>query len=122
MYEAQRQWGQWQEKAQREGDVPKQTRGWNDAKGVTVAQRSKEESSDYRYFPDPDLVPVRLTDEQIDQVRSELGELPAATRQRLAAEFELSAYDADVIVNQGQEVVDYFERAARYCQGRQAGE
>ena len=60
VYEAQRQWNEWQKTGQQAGDAPKQTRGWNDTKEITVAQRSKEESSDYRYFPDPDLVPVRV--------------------------------------------------------------
>jgi aspartyl-tRNA(Asn)/glutamyl-tRNA(Gln) amidotransferase subunit B len=107
-YEARRQWDVWQEKRQKLGDVPKQTRGWDDAAGVTRGQRSKEESSDYRYFPDPDLVPVAVTQDEIDAVRVSLGELPAALRKRLETEFALSAYDADVLVNQSRPVVDYF--------------
>ena len=107
-YEAQRQWRVWQETQQRLGDVPKQTRGWDDAAGVTRGQRSKEESSDYRYFPDPDLVPVTVTPAEVDELRQSLGELPAALRQRLETEYALSAYDADVLVNQGRPVVDYF--------------
>ena len=59
-YEAERQWREWQETGRKLGDAPKQTRGWDDAAGVTRGQRSKEESSDYRYFPDPDLVPVTV--------------------------------------------------------------
>jgi aspartyl-tRNA(Asn)/glutamyl-tRNA(Gln) amidotransferase subunit B len=107
-YEAQRQYREWQETGRRLGESPKQTRGWDDAAGVTRGQRSKEESSDYRYFPDPDLVPVTVTREKVDQVRSSLGELPAALRQRLEADYSLSSYDADVLVNQGQPVVEYF--------------
>jgi aspartyl-tRNA(Asn)/glutamyl-tRNA(Gln) amidotransferase subunit B len=90
------------------GEVPKQTRGWDDVAGVTRGQRSKEESSDYRYFPDPDLVPVATTPEELDAIRTSLGELPAALRRRLETDFGLSAYDADVLVNQGRPVVDYF--------------
>ncbi len=83
IYESQRQYAQWQQTGQKIGDAPKQTRGWDDAAGVTVAQREKEESSDYRYFPDPDLVPVHITQEQLQSQRAELGELPAASLRRL---------------------------------------
>jgi aspartyl-tRNA(Asn)/glutamyl-tRNA(Gln) amidotransferase subunit B len=107
-YEARRQWDVWQETRQKLGDVPKQTRGWDDAAGVTRGQRSKEESSDYRYFPDPDLVPVTTTSAEVDAVRQSLGELPAALRGRLENDFKLSPYDADVLVNQSRAVVDYF--------------
>ena len=90
------------------GDAPKQTRGWDDAAGVTRGQRSKEESSDYRYFPDPDLVPVTVTPAEVGAVRAELGELPARCGGGCESEFGLSHYDADVLVNQGRPVVDYF--------------
>ncbi len=114
-YEAARQYTEWQETGRRLGDAPKQTRGWDDAAGVTRAQRSKEESSDYRYFPDPDLVPVVTTDAEVSTVRESLGELPAATRERLSNAYGLNAYDADVLVNQGAELVEYFESAAAGC-------
>ncbi|MCI0335454.1 MAG: Asp-tRNA(Asn)/Glu-tRNA(Gln) amidotransferase subunit GatB [Planctomycetes bacterium] len=107
-YEADRQWQVWQETHQRLGDAPKQTRGWDDAAGVTRSQRSKEESSDYRYFPDPDLAPVTVTPEELAEVGRSLGELPATLRSRMETDFALSAYDADVLVNQGRPVVDYF--------------
>ena len=92
------------------GQAPKQTRGWDDDAGVTVAQREKEESSDYRYFPDPDLVPLRIAPERLARIRGELGALPAALRERLRSTHGLKPYDADVIVSQGREVVEYFER------------
>jgi aspartyl-tRNA(Asn)/glutamyl-tRNA(Gln) amidotransferase subunit B len=107
-YEAQRQWRAWQETHQRLGDVPKQTRGWDDVAGVTRGQRSKEESSDYRYFPEPDLVPVTVTKAEVDEIKQSLGELPATLRRRLEREYALSAYDADVLVNQGRPLVAYF--------------
>ena len=107
-YEAARQWQEWQETRRRLGDSPKQTRGWDDAAGVTRAQRSKEESSDYRYFPDPDLAPVTVRQEEIAEIRDSLGELPAALRRRLETDYGLSGYDADVLVNQGRPVIDYF--------------
>jgi len=109
-YEAQRQFKAWQESGQKLGDAPKQTRGWDDAAGVTRGQRSKEESSDYRYFPDPDLVPVSTTPEQVAAVQASLGELPGQLRTRLTADFGLSRYDADVLVNQGRELIDYYLR------------
>jgi len=111
-YEAQRQWRVWQETGQKIGEAPKQTRGWDDAAGVTRGQRSKEESSDYRYFPDPDLVPVIMTPERVAEVKASLGELPAQLRARLIAEFGLSPYDADVLVNQGRELIEYFLEVA----------
>ncbi len=107
-YEAGRQYDVWQETGQRLGDVPKQTRGWDEAAEVTRGQRHKEESSDYRYFPEPDLAPVTVDDAQRQGVRDVLGELPAALRTRLQQEFALTPYDADVLVGQGRELVDYF--------------
>jgi aspartyl-tRNA(Asn)/glutamyl-tRNA(Gln) amidotransferase subunit B len=115
VYEAERQSRVWRETGQQLGDVPKQTRGWDDQAEITRSQRHKEESSDYRYFPDPDLVPVVIKPDQVEQIRSELGELPAAIRSRLESDYGIEAYDADVLVNQGRAVVDYFETVARLC-------
>ena len=112
-YEAPRQYRVWQETGQKIGQAPKQTRGWDDAAGVTRGQRSKEESSDYRYFPDPDLVPVLVSDDQIADARKSLGELPADLRKRFVEKLGLSPYDASVIVNQGHGVIDYFEQVVR---------
>jgi aspartyl-tRNA(Asn)/glutamyl-tRNA(Gln) amidotransferase subunit B len=111
-YEADRQWNVWQETHQRLGQVPKQTRGWDDEAGITRGQRHKEESSDYRYFPDPDLVPVTVSTEKIEQVHAALGELPAALRQRLETTYGITPYDSDVLVNQGRSLVDYFIEVA----------
>ncbi len=113
-FEAGRQYEVWLESGQRLGDVPKQTRGWDEQAQVTKAQRSKEESSDYRYFPDPDLAPVTTTEAEIERLRASLGELPHQLRLRLAQEHSLSAYDADVMVNQGRGVVDYFVQLAKH--------
>lgn len=111
-YEAQRQYEAWQEDGIVIGQRPKQTRGWDDQANVTRPQRHKEESSDYRYFPDPDLVPVTVLQEKIDAVREALGELPADLRKRLEATYIISAYDSDVIVNQGLPFVSYFTQLA----------
>jgi aspartyl-tRNA(Asn)/glutamyl-tRNA(Gln) amidotransferase subunit B len=114
-YEAKRQYDVWQETGHRLGDVPKQTRGWDESAQITRAQRSKEESSDYRYFPEPDLVPVTATDDQVEQIRRSLGELPAQLRTRLENTYGITPYDSDVLVNQGRPLVDYYERLARGC-------
>jgi aspartyl-tRNA(Asn)/glutamyl-tRNA(Gln) amidotransferase subunit B len=107
-YEAQRQYQVWQETGRKMGDVPKQTRGWDEAAQVTRGQRSKEESSDYRYFPEPDLVPVTVAEEQIAAIGRTLGELPADLRGRLEATYGITPYDSDVLVNQGRALVDYY--------------
>jgi len=111
-YEAERHFQVWKETGKRLGDVPKQTRGWDDAANVTRPQREKEESSDYRYFPDPDLVPVTVTAEEVESVRGALGERPAEIRTRLESTYDLTAYDSDVLVNQGRELVDYYVELA----------
>ena len=111
-YEAQRQYEVWEEDHIEIGQRPKQTRGWDDQANLTRAQRHKEESSDYRYFPEPDLVPVTVTAEKIEQVRSSLGELPAKLRERLESTYEITPYDSDVIVNQGESFVSYFVELA----------
>jgi len=121
-YEAQRQYRVWQETGHKLGDVPKSTRGWDEAGQVTHEQRSKEESSDYRYFPDPDLVPVTVTDEEIEQIRASLGELPAELRTRLENTYGITPYDSDVLVNQGPALVDYYIELAEACgDGKMAG-
>ncbi len=111
-YEAERQYEVWQETGQRLGDVPKQTRGWDDTANVTHGQRHKEESSDYRYFPDPDLVPVTVAAEEVTRIREDLGELPAQLRKRLETTYGITPYDSDVIVNQGRELVHYYVELA----------
>ena len=107
-FEAERQYERWQQTGERLGDVPKQTRGWDDQAQVTRPQRHKEESSDYRYLPDPDLVPVIVPAERVELIRTQTGELPAALRDRLQQQYMITAYTADVIVNQGRPLVDYF--------------
>ncbi|MFP6692374.1 MAG: Asp-tRNA(Asn)/Glu-tRNA(Gln) amidotransferase subunit GatB [Pirellulales bacterium] len=122
-YEAERQFDEWQDTGRKLGDpgVTKETRGWDEPSQTTRAQRGKEESSDYRYFPDPDLVPVVVTDEEVEKTRAELGELPAALRVRLEQTHGITAYDSDVLVNQGRAFVDYFgELADSVGDGKQA--
>jgi aspartyl-tRNA(Asn)/glutamyl-tRNA(Gln) amidotransferase subunit B len=111
-YEAVRQWEEWQATKAELGTTPKQTRGWDDPVGVTRAQRHKEESSDYRYFPDPDLVPVTVTAAEIATARAAMGDPPTVLRKDLETKWKISAYDADVLVNQGRELVAWFEELA----------
>ena len=122
-YEATRQYEVWQEYKTKLGDpgVFKTTRGWDDQKQVTLKQREKEESSDYRYFPDPDLCPIIVRPDEVEEVRRNLGELPAQIRERLAATYGIEPYDSDVIVNQGRGLVDYYEELAKLTgDGRKA--
>lgn len=114
-YEAKRQFKHWEKTGEKIEDAPKQTRGWNAEKGTTFAQRGKEEASDYRYFPDPDLVPVTVSEELIEQIRAELLEFPQAKNARFQKEYQLSEYDAGVIVEQGRLFADYFEVATKTC-------
>jgi aspartyl-tRNA(Asn)/glutamyl-tRNA(Gln) amidotransferase subunit B len=112
-YEAERQYARWREDGKTIHDAPKETRGWSDPDGVTKPQRQKETAADYRYFPEPDLVPVVVDQAWIDRVRASIGELPAERRQRFETQYELPAYDANVLVEQGQDVADYFDEVAR---------
>jgi len=111
-YEAQRQYEIWQETGKRLGETPKSTRGWDETTQTTYLQREKEESSDYRYFPEPDLVPVTTTEAEIERLRAGLGELPAALRTRLETTYGITPYDSDVLVNQGRALVDYYIETA----------
>ncbi len=79
---------------------------------MTRAQRHKEESSDYRYFPEPDLVPVTVTEAEVAAARAAMGDPPTVLRRTLESTWKISAYDADVLVNQGRELVAWFEELA----------
>jgi len=114
-YEARRQFEEWQRTGHKLGDVAKETRGWDAERGATFSQRGKEEASDYRYFPDPDLVPVTVSADWRESLRDGLGEFPAAKRQRFQTDHQLSHYDASVIVAQGRSFADYFERVVAGC-------
>jgi aspartyl-tRNA(Asn)/glutamyl-tRNA(Gln) amidotransferase subunit B len=114
-YESQRHYDEFRKDTKGEyrfGKWLKETRGWDDDHGRTEGQRHKEEAADYRYFPDPDLVPVVVSAEQIDAVRAEMGELPQKQRARLASQYGLSAYDSQVLTAKGRKVVAYFEAVA----------
>ncbi len=112
-YEAERQFEEFHKTGKKLGEVAKATAGWDESRGVTVVQRRKEEASDYRYFPEPDLVPVEVDDAWRERAAKDLGELPAALRLRLQSQYGLSAYDAGVITRQGRALAGYFEETTR---------
>ena len=116
-YESERQLRKWKKDGLLIGEAPKQTRGWDDGAQKTTPQREKEESADYRYFPDPDLIAVETTEEEIEAIGKELGELPADLRIELNKTYGLDAYDSEVIVSQGRGVVDYFKTVAGVASG-----
>ncbi len=87
-----------QERALSEGEkLVQETRGWNEDKAVTVSQRVKETSADYRYFPDPDLPPIAVDDKWLEKIRSHLVELPLAKSKRFVSEYGLNQTDADIL-------------------------
>ena len=106
-YEIQRQIGI----LQSGGKLDQETRGWDDVAGETFLMRTKEFAHDYRYFPDPDLVPVK-TEALLDDVRPRVPELPKARRARFVEQYQVSPYDAGVLAND-LDLARYFEKAAK---------
>jgi aspartyl-tRNA(Asn)/glutamyl-tRNA(Gln) amidotransferase subunit B len=94
------------------GEITQETRLYNGETKVARSMRSKEEANDYRYFPCPDLLPVVISDEHVEQLRATLPELPDARQQRFMAEYELSQYDATVL-SADAATASYFEQAAK---------
>ncbi len=94
------------------GTIVQETRRWDDERGVTETMRTKEEAHDYRYFPEPDLLPVELTEEEIAAWRQMLPEAPKERRARFVRDYGLPEYDAGVLVAD-RAVADFFETAAR---------
>jgi aspartyl-tRNA(Asn)/glutamyl-tRNA(Gln) amidotransferase subunit B len=99
------------------GEVVQETRLFDPGKGETRPMRSKEEANDYRYFPDPDLLPVEIEQAFIDEVGKSLPELPDARRERLSAGYGLSAYDAGVLTA-SRELADYYETVVSAAGGQ----
>ena len=94
------------------GVIQQETRLYDPATGETAGMRSKEEAHDYRYFPEPDLVPLRISDSWLADLRSRMPELPAAKRARFLSEYGLREYDADVLT-QSRALSEYFETVAK---------
>ncbi|MFY7951692.1 MAG: Asp-tRNA(Asn)/Glu-tRNA(Gln) amidotransferase subunit GatB, partial [Armatimonadaceae bacterium] len=113
-YEAKRQ----QECIERGEAVLQATYGWDAEKGVTVLQRVKEAEQEYRYFPEPDLIPIEFTEEYIQQLRDSLPELPIPKKRRLMTQYGLPAADAQQLVVE-QAVANFFEEAAKLADPKQ---
>lgn len=102
------------------GRIIQETRGWDEARGVTISMRSKEEAQDYRYFPDPDLLPLTISAERIAEVDRSLPELPAARARRYQQSFGLSGEEAGLLV-QSRSLSEFFEETvARGSDGKAA--
>jgi aspartyl-tRNA(Asn)/glutamyl-tRNA(Gln) amidotransferase subunit B len=95
------------------GKVVQETLGWNDVEEVTISQRSKEEAHDYRYFPEPDLPPLEVSQEWVQEIRSRLPELPEARSKRFVAEYGLTVKDASLL-NTEKSLADYFEKTVAF--------
>jgi aspartyl-tRNA(Asn)/glutamyl-tRNA(Gln) amidotransferase subunit B len=107
-YEAERQ-----RKAFTKGEkIPQETRGWVEESGKTVSQRSKEYAHDYRYFPEPDLPPLSISADWVEQVRKKLPELPEARRDRFMSQYGLPLYDANLLTV-SKSMAEYFEKAVK---------
>lgn len=111
-YEARRQWEEWSQRPERPVGHLKETRGWNDATETTYLQRAKETSADYRYFPDPDLLPIPVDEDWVQTCRQQIPPPPSAARRELVDQYGLSPYDADVIVSQGRLFLNRFRELA----------
>jgi len=94
------------------GTIVQETRLYDPNKNETRSMRSKEEANDYRYFPDPDLLPLVISDELIEKVRLELPELPQQKRERFMSQYGLSAYDASILVS-SKDMADYYENVVK---------
>jgi aspartyl-tRNA(Asn)/glutamyl-tRNA(Gln) amidotransferase subunit B len=94
------------------GEVIQETRLWDDTAGTTHSMRSKEEAHDYRYFPDPDLVPVVIDDEWLSAIRKTQPELPLEKRERFVREYQIPAYDAGVLTA-SRPLAEYYEEVVR---------
>ena len=109
-YEAARQI----EELENGGKIYQETRRFDDVKGYGYAMRTKEDAHDYRYFPEPDLAPIVLSDEYVENIKNSLPEMPHIKKQRYMEKLGLSEYDAEQIVN-SKETAMYFEEAATIC-------
>jgi len=95
------------------GTVVKETLLWDEKKQISSVMRTKEESHDYRYFPEPDLVTLAVSEEWIDQIKRSLPELPEQKKQRFVTQYEIPEYDAGVLTS-SKELADYYEECVKY--------
>tara|TARA_B100001146_G_scaffold140699_1_gene123397 strand:- start:103 stop:864 length:762 start_codon:yes stop_codon:yes gene_type:complete len=99
--------------------IDQETRLFDAKKNVTKSMRSKEDAHDYRYFPDPDLLPLNLEQSLVDKIKGELPELPDEKKERFIREHNLSAYEANILVSE-KEISDYYEKVIRDCDKKMA--
>ena len=101
------------------GTIEQETLRWDEVSGKTFSMRDKEDAQDYRYFPDPDLVAIKLSDEYIENIRKSLPELPESRKQRYLTEYKLSEKDANIITS-SKYLSDLFEQASKICNNPKA--
>jgi len=99
------------------GTVSRETRGWDETGGVTFVQRGKELAHDYRYFPEPDLPPLEIARDWVEQIRAKIPELPDSRRDRFLSQYQLTPYDANLLTDD-RCIADYFEEAAAVGQSK----
>ncbi|MBM3208687.1 Asp-tRNA(Asn)/Glu-tRNA(Gln) amidotransferase subunit GatB [Candidatus Shapirobacteria bacterium] len=113
-FEVQRQFEEFERTGIEKQAGNKVTRGWNEQKGITILQREKEEAADYRYFPEPDIPPMRFERKNIEDLRKKLPELPEKRARRFIREYGVSEYNAAILIeNKGK--ADFFEEAVSYA-------
>ena len=101
------------------GEVEQETLRWDDVSGKTFPMRDKEDAQDYRYFPDPDLAIIKISDEMIEKIKSELPEMPESRRERYIKEFNLPEYDSNILTS-SKYISDLFENAVKICNNPKA--
>src|SRR6185437_15617920 len=101
------------------GKLIQSTRRWDDAAGITEQMRTKEDAHDYRYFPEPDMMPLAPTDAWLAEVKAQVIEIPQARKQRLMKDYQLPAWDAEVF-KLNPELGSYFEGIAKTAKNPKA--
>ena len=94
------------------GEVVQETRLWDVNQGITISMRGKEEAHDYRYFPDPDLVPLKIEEDWIEKIRKNLPELPDQKKERFIQQYQIPEYDAEILTS-SKAMANYFEECVR---------
>ncbi len=94
------------------GEVIQETRLWDTSQGITVSMRGKEEAHDYRYFPDPDLVPIRIEEPWVEEIRTSLPELPDEKKERFTKDYGIPDYDAEILTST-RAIADYYEKCVQ---------
>ena len=101
------------------GVIYQETRRFDDAKGIGYAMRTKEDANDYRYFPEPDLAPIVLSDEYVENIKNNLPEMPHVKKERYVKEYALPEYDADILTST-KHTANFFEEATKICNNPKA--